>query len=173
KVRVLEKQSGISDADLDRISKALAIGALRYFLLKFTRNTIIAFDFEDALKTEGETGPYCQYAVVRARSIWRKGAYRDPDLTSDKTIAEAVALLGATSGQERGSVVRILEESENADIWPLLLHAGSLDYAVDAAIGTQEPNFVAKYAFQLAQSFNNFYHKHHILSESDEHKRAF
>ena len=53
---------------------AIAVGALRFFLLKFTRNAIIAFDFKDALSFEGETGPYCQYAVVRIRGIRRKGA---------------------------------------------------------------------------------------------------
>jgi len=44
---------------------------------------------------------------------------------------------------------------------------------VDATIAAQEPAFLAKYAFQLAQGFNNFYHKHHILSETDEQKRVF
>jgi arginyl-tRNA synthetase len=62
---------------------------------------------------------------------------------------------------------------EGNGLWQLLAAAGSLDYAVDAAIATQEPAFVAKYAFQLAQEFNNFYHKHHILTEADEQKRAF
>ncbi len=67
----------------------------------------------------------------------------------------------------------ILKGSDGNDLWELILHAGALDYAVDAAIGAQEPAFVAKYAFQLAQAFNNFYHKHHILSEEDAQKRAF
>jgi arginyl-tRNA synthetase len=70
-------------------------------------------------------------------------------------------------------VKKFLEGSEAVDIWELLLLSGSLDYSVEAAIGVQEPAFVAKYAFQLAQAFNNFYHKHHILSEADEQKRAF
>ena len=68
---------------------------------------------------------------------------------------------------------KLLSGAEGADLWELLLLNGSLDYAADAAIGAQEPAFVAKYAFQLAQAFNNFYHKHHILSESDEQKRGF
>jgi arginyl-tRNA synthetase len=63
--------------------------------------------------------------------------------------------------------------AENDDVWSLLLLAGSLDFAIDAAIHAQEPAFVAKYAFQLAQAFNNFYHKHHILSEGDEQRRSF
>jgi len=71
------------------------------------------------------------------------------------------------------SAARFLSGSEGADLWELLLLNGSLDHAADAAIGSQEPAFVAKYAFQLAQAFNNFYHKHHILSEADEQKRGF
>jgi arginyl-tRNA synthetase len=136
---------------------AIAVGALRFFLLKFTRNAIIAFDFKDALSFEGETGPYCQFAVVRIRGIRRKGV-------------EA----GATNvvvTQE--SVSQLLTGAEGNSLWELLLASGSLDCAVDAAIATQEPAFLAKYAFQLAQAFHNFYHKHHILSEADEQKRAF
>jgi len=119
---------------------AIAVGALRFFLLKFTRNAIIAFDFKDALSFEGETGPYCQYAVVRIRGIRRKGT-------------EA----GATSVEvTKESVSQLLTGAEGNSLWELLVAAGSLDYAVEAAIATQEPAFVAKYAFQLAQAFNNF-----------------
>jgi len=127
------------------------------FLLKFTRNSLIAFDFKDALSFEGETGPYCQYAVVRIRGIRRKGA---------EAGVENAALADAT-------VAGMLSGADGNALWELILHAGALDYAVDAAIGAQEPAFVAKYAFQLAQAFNNFYHKHHILSEEDAQKRAF
>jgi arginyl-tRNA synthetase len=155
--RVLQKQSTMAPDELARTANALAVGALRFFLLKYTRNTIIAFDFEDALKAEGETGPYCQYAVVRIRGIRRKGS----EVTEDRVVIT------------RDSLQKFLAGAENADVWELALLDGSLDYAVDAAIGGQEPAFVAKYAFQLAQAFNNFYHKHHILSETDEQKRAF
>jgi arginyl-tRNA synthetase len=155
--RVLQKQADMPAQELARTANALAVGALRFFLLKYTRNTIIAFDFEDALKAEGETGPYCQYAVVRIRGIRRKGHES----------------AGSRSPITADSVKKFLEGTDAADIWELLLLDASLDYAVDAAIGAQEPAFVAKYAFQLAQAFNNFYHKHHILSEPDEQKRAF
>jgi arginyl-tRNA synthetase len=144
-------------AEQNRTAHAIAVGALRFFLLKFTRNAIIAFDFKDALSFEGETGPYCQYAVVRIRGIRRKS-----------TEADAAHAQATT-----GTVKSLLEGVEGNGLWELLLLAGSLDFAVDAAIGAQEPAFLAKYAFQLAQSFNNFYHKHHILSEADEQKRAF
>ncbi len=136
---------------------AIAVGALRFFLLKFTRTSIIAFDFNDALSFEGETGPYCQYAVVRIRGIRRKGT-------------EAGA---ANAALTKETIRTLLTGSDGNGLWELLLAAGSLDYAVDAAIGAQEPAFLAKFAFQLAQAFNNFYHKHHILSEADEQKRAF
>jgi arginyl-tRNA synthetase len=156
--RVRLKHPDMGVAELASTANALAIGALRFFLLKFTRNTIIAFDFEDALSAEGETGPYCQYAAVRIRSIRRK----------DKPGEEAGSL-----APDATTLAQNLTGVENEDVWALLLHAGSLDYAMDASIHAQEPAFVAKYAFQLAQAFNNFYHNHHILSEVDEQKRAF
>ena len=154
---VHERHPEMSEKEQKRTAHAIAVGALRFFLLKVTRNSIIAFDFKDALSFEGETGPYCQYAVVRIRGIRRKGA----------EVATPAAKL------DGGSAKRFLTEADAADLWELLLAAGSLDYSVDAAIATQEPAFVAKYAFQLAQSFNNFYHKHHILSEENDQKRAF
>jgi len=154
--RVLQKHPDMPPAELASTARDLAVGALRFFLIKFTRNTIIAFDFEDALSAEGETGPYCQYAIVRIRGIRRK----DAEANSARPAIDTAALQSVLSGPE------------GISLWEVLLHAGSLDYAVDAAIGAQEPAFVSKYAFQLAQSFNNFYHKHHILSEADSQKRA-
>lgn len=154
---VRQRHAEMTAAEQERTAHAIAIGALRFFLLKFTRNAIIAFDFKDALSFEGETGPYCQYAVVRIRGIRRKGA-------------EAGA---STAALKPETVASLLNRAEGNSFWELALLAGSLDAAVDAAVGAQEPAFAAKYAFQLAQSFNNFYHQHHILSEEDPQKRAF
>jgi arginyl-tRNA synthetase len=154
---VRQRHPDMSAAEQNRTGHAIAAGALRFFLLKFTRNAIIAFDFKDALSFEGETGPYCQYAVVRIRGIRRKGV---------EAAATTVQVMRETAGS-------LLTGSEGNGLWELLLLAGSLDSAMDAVIGAQEPAFLAKYAFQLAQAFNNFYHKHHILSEADEQKRAF
>ena len=160
----------LSDLERSQIAHKIATGALRYFLLRFTRSTIIAFDFKDALSFEGETGPYVQYAVVRINGILRKGAELTPDLTSEAAVAEAANLLRIESGEI--DVSRFLAPP-NDDIWSLVLLAGSLGSRVDAAVATQEPAFIAKYAFELAQSFNFFYHRHHILSEKDPAKRAF
>jgi arginyl-tRNA synthetase len=154
---VQQRHPDMSPVEQKQTAHVIAVGALRFFLLKFTRTAIIAFDFKDALSFEGETGPYCQYAVVRVRGIRRKGT-------------EA----GATRAQlATGTAKNLLEGMEGNGLWELLLLTGSLDFGVDAAIGAQEPAFLAKYAFQLAQGFNNFYHKHHILSEADEQKRTF
>jgi arginyl-tRNA synthetase len=154
---VRQRHADMDASEQQRTAHVIAIGALRYFLLKFTRSSIIAFDFNDALSFEGDTGPYCQYAVVRIRGIRRKG------------VAAGATRVTVTAE----SADKILTGADGNSLWELLLLAGSLDYAVDAAIAAQEPAFIAKYCFQLAQAFNFFYHQHHILSEADEQKRAF
>jgi arginyl-tRNA synthetase len=154
---VRERHADMPDEEKLRTAHAIAVGALRFFLLKFTRNSIIAFDFADALSFEGETGPYCQYAVVRIRGIRRKGL---------EAGAAEIAVTPETAAT-------LLTSAAGNDLWELTLLAGSLDQAVELAISGQEPAFVAKYAFQLAQAFNLFYHKHHILTEADEQKRGF
>jgi arginyl-tRNA synthetase len=154
---VQQRHADMPAEEQQRTAHVIAVGALRFFLMKFTRNAILAFDFNDALSFEGETGPYVQYAVVRIRGIRRKGA---------ETSAARVALT-------REAAEKLLGGEEGTGFWDLVLLAGSLDHAVDATISAQEPAFLAKFAFQLAQAFNNFYHKHHILSEADPQKHAF
>lgn len=151
-------------AEQHQMVNSIAIGALRYFLLRFTRSTVIAFDFEDALSFEGETGPYVQYAVVRVNGIVRKGTER-------LGARDSANLHKIGTGEIDAS--KFFAGAGNDDLWDLILLAGSLDARVDAAVGAQEPAFIARYAFELAQAFNVFYHKHHILSEEDAEKRAF
>jgi len=154
----------VGTAEYRQMVDSIAIGALRYFLLRFTRSTVIAFDFEDALSFEGETGPYAQYGVVRVNGIVRKGTERLGD-------ADRANLLKIGTGKIDAS--KFFVSAANDDLWDLILLAGSLDARLDAAVGAQEPAFIAHYAFELAQAFNIFYHKHHILSEEDPEKRAF
>jgi arginyl-tRNA synthetase len=154
-------------AEANQIANALAIGALRYFLLRFTRSTVIAFDFKDALSFEGETGPYVQYAVVRVNGILRKSAEVHPEWEA----VDAANLVKVANGEI--DVAKFLETPGGDDLWELVLLAGSLDARVDAALVGQEPAFLTRYAFELAQAFNVFYHKHHITSEGDAEKRAF
>ena len=143
----------------ERIARQIAIGALRYFLLKYTCTSVIAFDFHEALSFEGETGPYVQYAVVRARNIFRK-------LREQGGRFEAGAVTPAV-------LERFLTPPEGDPFWQLLLQASQWEAAAELAIATTEPAAVAKYAFQLAQNFNTFYHRHRILTEQDEEKKAF
>jgi arginyl-tRNA synthetase len=154
------RQTGHDEAERATIARQIAIGALRYFMLKYTRNTVIAFDFKDALSFEGETGPYIQYAVVRIRNIFRKGG----------TTPEAVL---AEFGAAPGNVKEFLTGEENTDIWSLWLAAGRRTQVLEQAISTSEPAYVAKHAFQLAQEFANFYHNHHILTEADPARKTF
>ncbi|HXT85436.1 MAG TPA: arginine--tRNA ligase [Verrucomicrobiae bacterium] len=165
---VESRHRDFSEAERASIAHSIAIGALRYFLLKYTRSTIIAFDFKDALSFEGETGPYAQYAVVRARSIWKKLAESNPGFEAAKAaMAKGVEVFQTTAPEQ------LLIAPEGDDFWELVLLAGSLGARVQAAVDAQEPAFVAKYAFELAQQFNMFYHKHHILSEQDPVKQNF
>ena len=154
------RQTGHDEAERATIARQIAIGALRYFMLKYTRNTVIAFDFKDALSFEGETGPYIQYAVVRIRNIFRKGG------TTPEAVLEEF-------GAAPGNVKEFLTGEENTDIWSLWLAAGRRTQVLEQAISTSEPAYVAKHAFQLAQEFANFYHNHHILTEADPARKTF
>jgi len=155
------RQTGRDEAERQKIAEQIAIGALRYFMLKFTRNSVIAFDFKDALSFEGETGPYIQYAVVRARNIFRKAG-----TTTDAVLAEF-------AGLSDRSLSEYLNGSEAQDIWSLWLRAARRTLVLEQCIASSEPANLAKHAFQLAQEFNNFYHRHHILTEEDPARRIF
>ena len=139
-----------------QIATQIAVGALRYFMLRFTRNTVIAFDFKDALSFEGETGPYVQYAIVRAANIFRKAG-----ATEEAALAVIADLDLADLATEDGT-----------SLWETWLLASRLTLLIEQTIATAEPAYLARYAFQLAQQFNNFYHRHHILTEQDPTRRA-
>ena len=147
----------LDEAERAEIATAIGVGALRFFTLRFTRNTVIAFDFQDALSFDGETGPYAQYAAVRAANIFRKAG------VSAETALSAVASLDLTS---------MLAGDEGTSVWEVWLTASRLSLVLEQAIAAAEPAMLARYAFQLAQQFNNFYHRHHILTETDEARKT-
>jgi arginyl-tRNA synthetase len=152
KSEVDARHAELSDGDRREIATQIAIGALRYFMLKFTKQSVIAFDFREALSFEGETGPYVQYAVVRATNIFRKVGIVPEDALKAEIAADAFA--------------------GNDDLWSLWLAAGQTAKVIEQCIATTEPAALTKHAFQLAQQFNNFYHKHHILTEEDLGRKA-
>ncbi|MDE3165037.1 MAG: arginine--tRNA ligase, partial [Acidobacteriota bacterium] len=146
------------EAENRGIATQIAIGALRYFLLKFTRNTVIAFDLQEALAFVGETGPYLQYTAVRAAKVLRKLEERGesmPDFGAELS-AEAMA-----------------RQLASEDFWQILLAASKADAALSAALAAGEPSHVARYAFQLAQAFSNFYEKYPIIHEENREKKVF
>ncbi|HEX3471776.1 MAG TPA: arginine--tRNA ligase [Silvibacterium sp.] len=153
-----ERHPELDAREREQIAKEIAVGALRYFMLKYTRNSVIAFDFKDALSFEGETGPYIQYAVVRTRSIFRKGETTPEQALADVAEVDAEPFLSG----------------EDADtIWQVWLRAAKTSLLLDQCIVTAEPAYLARHAFQLAQDFSNFYRKHHILTEANPERKKF
>lgn len=158
---VVERNPDLSDAEVGELAHQIAVGALRYFLLKFTRTAIIAFDFKEALNFDGETGPYLQYATVRSGNILR----RMSDLDSAFSVQSLPGFLADTE------IDPFLEGAD--EIWDLVYSISRLDEVAAQTIATLEPATLAKYAFTLAQRFNLFYHRYRIIAESDTAKRQF
>ena len=142
-----------------KVAHQLAVGALRYFLLKFTRSTLIVFDFNEALSFEGETGAFCQYSAVRANSIFRK-------LNENGIVIDRTAL-----AKDQAAVNSILADPAS-DVWSLTSLSLRLEDVVHQAAGQNEPAILAKYAFNLAKAFNLFYHHNKIVGEPDPQKQA-
>ncbi len=153
---VEKRHADLSIDEKQKIAHTIAVGALRYFLLKFTRNTMIIFDFKEALSFEGETGCFCQYSAVRANSIFRK-------LNQEDLVKAFV-----TIADNQAKLAEVIED----EVWGMVTLASRLEETIAQSALTVEPAIVAKYTFNLAKSFNLFYHHHKILSEENELKRA-
>src|SRR5262249_3462957 len=137
----------------------IAVAAIRYFMLKFSRGKLIVFDMEEALSFEGETGPYLQYSVVRANNIFRKLQEREG--LSEEDILRSV---GGCPPEEL---------SAGDDLWTLAFEASRLDDVVEQVVRSLEFSILAKYAFGLAQLFNAFYHRYPILNEEDPARKRW
>jgi arginyl-tRNA synthetase len=157
KAEVDARHPELPDAERADIANAIGVGALRFFILRFTRNTVIAFDYKDALAFDGETGPYVQYAAVRAANIFRKAG-----ITAEVALA-AIPTLDLST---------LLQGEEGTSVWEVWLTASRLSMVLEQAIAAAEPAMLTRYAFALAQQFNNFYHRHHILTETDEARKT-
>jgi arginyl-tRNA synthetase len=146
------------EAENRAVAMKIAVAALRFFMLKFTRNTVIAFDLQEALGFVGETGPYLQYTAVRAGSVLKKLKQRGEQLPSFSTELTPEAMA---------------RQLEFEDFWQVLLAASKADSAVASALAAGEPAHVARYAFQLAQAFSNFYEKYNAINEENREKKVF
>jgi arginyl-tRNA synthetase len=145
----------LAGEELDALAREIAVAALRFFMIKATTNRVIAFDFDEALNFEGESGPYLQYSLVRARNIRRR--LRAAGLP-DEVTAGCVQELPAGHFAE--------------DLWDLILEVAQIGDLVERAVGSLELSLVARQALEIAQRFNTFYHRHPILQESDPALRA-
>jgi arginyl-tRNA synthetase len=165
-IEVEKRNPELSEDEKRATAHEVAVAALRYFLLKFTRNTVIAFDFKEALLFEGETGPYCQYAAVRTNSIFRK--------LGNETVAAAETLMKEVAGDAalQARVAEVLSGESGTDIWSLLMLTQQLEDVIAQCRNSAEPANLAKYTFSLAKAFSRFYHDHRILTEPDEVRRG-
>ena len=161
RLEVESRHSDLPEEEKNLIARQIAVGALRYFLLKFTRNTVIVFDFKEALSFEGETGAFCQYSAVRANSIFRKLEQ------SDVSLLDVSSLLA-----DQKKVSEFLSGEIGDDIWSIAAMSARLGETVEQAATANEPAILAKYTFNLAKAFNLFYRNHKIISESDETRKA-
>ncbi|MFQ6110013.1 MAG: DALR anticodon-binding domain-containing protein, partial [Candidatus Aminicenantales bacterium] len=140
------------------ITWKIACGALRYFMLKFARNSLIIFDFEDALSFEGETGPYLQYTLVRINSIFRK--MKESEGFDEEDLQKL--LLFSRIPLEK------LSEKEKDDFWDIIRYASQFEEEVLHSIHSLEFSHLAKFAFNLCQKFNSYYHIYPVKAEKDE-----
>ena len=122
-----------------------------------------SFDIDEALSFEGESGPYLQYAVVRANNIFHK--------LQERYGVDEAAVVTAVPQTSAGRAHRDTDEAH--DLWGLMLEAARLDEVVEQSVRTLELSVLAKYAFGLAQAFNGFYHKYSILNEEREDVRIW
>jgi arginyl-tRNA synthetase len=159
---VTSRNTDMPAEDAARVAREIAVAAVRYFLIKFSRGKIIAFDLDEALSFEGESGPYIQYAVVRARKILQ-------NLQERLGVGEAdvLASLGSATHAELDGA------NGTHEVWSLILETARLDDVIEQVVRTLEFSILAKYAFTVAQSFNAFYHRAQIVKEEREDVRRW
>jgi arginyl-tRNA synthetase len=154
-VREGSKREGLTDDEIEQLGRTIAIAAIRYFMLKYGRNKIIAFDFNEALTFEGDSGPYLQYSTVRVQNIFRKMKERGVSAGLDEPSLDALTL----------------REGLNDEMWELVRRSADLPAAVRRAVDSLELSVITHELFELSQKFNSFYHKYPILNEPDPAER--
>lgn len=154
----VEKRNPEFSREIKReIARGITTGALRYFMLKYARNSVIVFDFEDVLSFEGETGPYLQYSLVRINSIFRK--LEDVDGFTQESLVKLI--------DDTAFSLNLLADEEAADFWELVSYAAQLDEEVVHSLRSLEFMHLAKYTFNLCQKFNGYYHKYPVVKAKD------
>ena len=152
---IAARDSELSPQELESRARAIAVAALRFFMIKTTTNRVIAFDFEEALSFEGDSGPYLQYSMVRANNIFRRLREQGIDGEVDPERAAGIAA-----------------EFWEDDLWDLIFSTAEIQERAQAAVDALELSQVARLALDLAQKFNAVYHRHPILQEGDADRRG-
>jgi arginyl-tRNA synthetase len=163
KAEVASRHPELGPEECRAIAEEIATAAVRYFLIKFSRGKVIAFDIDEALSFEGETGPYLQYAVVRANNIFAR--LRERDGLTEADILARIASVGRAPIEGA--------DDDALELWNLVLEAARLDEIVEGSIRALEPAVLAKYAFGMAQAFNAFYHRQSVLNEENADARTW
>lgn len=146
------KFADMTEAEKQEVARIVGLGALKYFLLKVDARKNMLFNPEESIDFNGNTGPFIQYTHARIRSVLRK--------------AEAQGIVA--SGEQLASGLT-LSEKETA----LVQHVADFAAVVRQAGTDYSPSSVANYCYELAKEYNQFYHDHKILGESDEAQRIF
>jgi len=158
KERIRQNLSDLGEKAIGEIAEKITIGALRYFLIKFNKNKVIAFDFDEALNFEGDAGPYIQYSIVRSGSIIKKAIEAG-------VIAEAKLL--SLLKEWDFKYIKDVDEAELT--WEFLFNLSRFDDISRQAFDSLDLSLIAAWAYDMAQSFNSYYHKYSILKETDKH----
>lgn len=153
--QIAERNRDLGRDELDELSRQIATAALRFLMVKATTTRVLAFDFEEALNFEGDSGPYLQYSAVRVQNIQRKLAAAG---LPDKVAPEAARALPGDLWTD--------------DLWDMALAVAQIPEVADKAGATLELSLLARHALELAQRFNGIYHKHPILQEEDASVRS-
>ena len=142
---ILEKRDDFSDSELIELSKIIWVWAIKYWYLKKSRDTDVIFDWDEFMTFEGNSGPYIQYAYVRARRILENyGKDISKEITGNFDTPEEVELVKILWTYKEV----LLKTTEN-----------------------NMPHNICKYAFTLTKAFSSFYNAVHILNEDDESKK--
>ena len=158
-VEVQRRQPELPHDEQRNIAEQIGVAAVRYFLVKFSRTTVIAFDIDEALSFEGESGPYLQYAVVRANNIFQK--------LNERLGLDETAVLSPLASAPVDAL------NSDPELWGLVLEASRLDEIVEQVVRSLEFAVLAKFGFGLAQMFNAFYHRAQILNEERDEVRRW
>ncbi|HYQ58957.1 MAG TPA: arginine--tRNA ligase [Draconibacterium sp.] len=146
----LGKLDSLTGDDAENTFKMIALGALKYFILKVDPRKNMMFNPEESIDFNGNTGPFIQYTYARIKSVLRKAA--DQNINIDENVA-----VESLSSKEKDLLKRI-------SLFPAATEEAGENYS---------PAIIANYCYELVKEFNQFYHDHTILGESKEDVRNF